>query len=354
MKMLYRLFIFLAACATALVPLVVVAQTKAPAKPWTPPKTQWGDPDIQGLWPGNDMVGTPLERDRALGTRAFLTDEEFNKRIAFSEEQREIDTSETVSRNPRVARGGVFVTCEQDPNLCRNGVRIGPPNYWDERGKPNRQASLIVDPADGRIPPLTPEAQKLAADRTAARRSRPCATTPGGCHDSWEDESLWDRCITRGLVGSILPTGYNTGNQIVQGPGYVILRNEMIHEARIIPVDGRAHVSPRIRTWMGDSRGRWDGNTLVVETTNFVPGIPVGNTPTSDSLRIIERFSLTDPDTLSYQLTVDDPKTWTQAWTVAFPLKRSKDYQIFEYACHEGNYYMYNALTGARAEEKKK
>jgi hypothetical protein len=155
-------------------------------------------------------------------------------------------------------------------------------------------------------------------------------------------------------VGSVLPNGYNTGNQIVQGPGYVVFRNEMIHEARVIPVDNRPHTPSGIRTWMGDSRGHWDGNTLVVETSNFLAGIPVGNTPASEALKIVERFTLIDANTLGYQLTVDDPKTWTKPWTVAFPLKRSKDYAVYEYACHEGNYYMLNALKGARAEEKKK
>jgi hypothetical protein len=353
MKSFSRFIILVLAIVVALAPLALTGQTKAPPKPWTPPKTPWGDPDIQGLWPGQDMVGTPLERDRALGTRSELTETEFQKRVTFSDEQREIDTAETVSSNPRIARGGTFVTCEQDPNLCRNGVRIGPPNYWDERGTPNKQASLVVDPQDGRLPPLTPEAQKLQADRAAARRSRACASQPGGCHDSWEDESLWDRCITRGLVGSVLPNGYNTGNQIVQSPGYVVFRNEMIHEARVIPIN-QPHGNPSVRTWMGDSRGRWEGTTLVVETTNFVAGVPAGNTPTSDALRVVERFTLTDANTLAYQLTVDDPKTWTKPWTVAFPLKRSKDYAVYEYACHEGNYYMYNALSGARAEEKKK
>ena len=354
MKLFLRLIILVAAVGFALAPLGVDGQTKAPAKPWIPPKTPWGDPDIQGLWPGQDMVGTPLERDRTLGTRAFLTDEEFAKKVTFAEEQNEIDTAEYVSRNPRIARGGRFVACEEDPNGCRNGVRIGPPNYWDERGKPTKQASLIMDPPDGRLPPLTPEAQKLQADRAAARKARPCATAPGGCHESWEDESLWDRCITRGLVGSVLPSGYNTGNQIVQSPGYVVFRNEMIHEARVIPVNGQPNVSSALRNWMGTSRGHWEGTTLVVETTNFLPGIPVGNTPTSDALRITERFTPTDANTLSYQLTVDDPKTWTKPWTISFPLKRSTDYAVYEYACHEGNYYMYNALSGARSEEKKK
>jgi hypothetical protein len=148
--------------------------------------------------------------------------------------------------------------------------------------------------------------------------------------------------------------GYNTGNQIMQSPGYVVFRNEMIHESRVIPLDGRPRVDSRVRTWMGDSRGRWEGNTLVVETANFIAGIPIANTSASDALRIIERFTIADANTLNYSMTIEDPKTWTRPWTVAFPLKRDNNYQIFEYACHEGNYYMYNALSGARSEEKKK
>src|SRR5215471_12691112 len=357
MKVSLRLLILSAALAAALVPLILMGQSKPPARPWAAPKTPWGDPDIQGLWPGEDMVGTPLERDRSLGTRAVLTEEEFKKRVLFAEEQNEIDTAETVDHNPRIARGGTFVTCDQDPNLCRNGVRIGPPNYWDERGKPTKQASLVVDPPDGRIPPLTAEAQKLAADRAAARRSSPCAATAGGCHDSWEDESLWDRCITRGAVGSIVPNTYNQGNQIIQTPGYVILRNEMIHETRIIPVngpvDGRPHAPSGIRTWMGDSRGHWENGALVVETVNFNGRDVIVGTPVSDSVRLVERFTRLGPDTLEYRLTVDDPKTWTKPWTAAFPLRRDPMYVLYEYACHEGNYYMYNALTGARKQEQK-
>jgi glycosyltransferase involved in cell wall biosynthesis len=236
--------------------------------------------------------------------------------------------------------------------VCEVGANRG------QGAKPNRQASLVVDPPDGRIPALTAEAQKLAADRAAARRVRPCSTTAGGCHDSWEDESLWDRCITRGTVGSIVPNTYNQGNQILQTPGTVVLRNEMIHETRIIPVDGpvvgRPHVSSNIRTWMGDSRGHWEGNTLVVETTNFKDGTVVGNTPATENLRLIERFTRVDANTLKYQVTIDDPKTWTQPWTISFPLRNEPNYVLYEYACHEGNYYMYNALKGARAEEAKK
>jgi hypothetical protein len=332
---------------------VIAVATLLPAqnRPWIHPKTPWGDPDIQGIWPGTAMVGTPLERDKALGTRAFLTEDEFAKRLARAQTQAAIDSEETVSELTKCdpGRGGLGNTA----STCSNGVSIGPPLYWDDRGKPSKQASLVMDPPDGRIPPLTPEAQKMAADRQAARRARPCASTAGGCHDSWEDESLWDRCITRGTVGSIVPNTYNQGNQILQTRGQVVLRNEMIHETRIIPVDGRPHLPSAIRTWYGDSRGHWEGNTLVVETTNFMDKTVVANTPASESLRLVERFSRVSADTLNYQVTIDDPKTWTKPWTIAFPLKNEPDYVLYEYACHEGNYYMYNALKGARAEEKK-
>jgi hypothetical protein len=327
------------------------AKAKAPAKIWTQPRTAWGDPDIQGVWPATDMNGTPLQRDPSLGTRAFLTEEEFAKRAAHFDQQVQIDTAEYASHDPLIARGDSFATCEQDKERCRDGVRIGPPNYWDERGKPQKQASLVVDPPDGRIPPLTAQAHKLVAYRNAARRSCPCASSAVGCHDSWMDESLMDRCITRGAVDSILPGGYNRGNQIVQSPGYVALRNEMIHETRIIPVDGRPHAPGNIRTWMGDSRGHWEGNTLVVETTNFSGHAPIGGSPTSDALRVVERFTRADANTLNYEVLVDDPQTWTKPWKIAFPMKNDPQYQLYEYACHEGNYYMRNALSGARSLE---
>jgi hypothetical protein len=328
------------------------AQTKSGLdKKWTQPKTPWGDPDIQGIWPGTAMVGTPLERDKSLGTRAFLTEDEFKKREERAKTQAAVDNEETVSDLTRCdpGRGGLGNT----PTTCKNGVSIGPPLYWDDRGKPSKQASLVMDPPDGRIPPLTPEAQKMAAERQAARRARPCAATAGGCHDSWEDESLWDRCITRGTVGSIVPNTYNQGNQIIQTPGYVVLRNEMIHETRIIPVDARPHIPAAIRTWVGDSRGHWEGNTLVVETTNFMDKTVIGQTPASEDLRLVERFTRVSADTLNYSVTINDPKTWTKPWTISFPLKSEPDYVLYEYACHEGNYYMYNALKGARTEEAK-
>jgi hypothetical protein len=331
--------------------LMILAQLSGQTpKPWTPPKTPWGDPDLQGVWPGTELVGTPLQRDASLGTRALLTDQEFAQRVERAKHQADVDSQETVTEATRCdpARGGLGNT----QSTCANGVSIGPPLYWDDRGKPNRQASLVVDPPDGRIPALTAQAQKSAADRGTSRRARPCARTAGGCHDSWEDESLWDRCITRGLLGSILPSTYNDGNQILQAPGVVVLRNEMIHETRIIPI-GQAHAASAIRSWMGDSRGHWEGGTLVVETTNFNDQTQINNATVSPAARVIERFTRTGADTLEYRVTVDDPETWTKPWTVELPLKRDAEYRLYEYACHEGNYYMYNALTGARAEERK-
>jgi hypothetical protein len=155
------------------------------------------------------------------------------------------------------------------------------------------------------------------------------------------------------LLGSILPSTYNDGNQILQAPGVVVLRNEMIHETRIVPLDGRPHITSGIRTWMGDSRGHWEGNTLVIETTNFNDQTQINNATVSGAARVIERFTRTDAGTLDYRVTIDDPQTWTKPWSVEFPLKRDAQYRLYEYACHEGNYYMYNALTGARAEERK-
>jgi hypothetical protein len=348
MKHRFRALTWVFTTAIVLLPAAGFAQTK-PARTWTPPKTSWGDPDLQGVWPGTAMVGTPLERDKSLGTRAFLTEDEFAKRQERAKNQAVVDSEETVSDVTRCdpSRGGLGNT----PTTCSNGVSIGPPLYWDDRGKPSRQASLVMDPPDGRIPPLTPAAQKAAADRAAARRARPCAATAGGCHDSWEDESLWDRCITRGTVGSIVPNTYNQGNQILQTPGQVVLRNEMIHETRIIPVDGRPHLPPAIRTWLGDSRGHWEGNMLVVETTNFRDGTVVGNTPASEDLKLTEKFTRASADTLNYSVTIDDPRTWTKPWTISFPLKSEPDYVLYEYACHEGNYYMLNALKGARVQD---
>ena len=328
--------------AASFVALAAVAAAQS-QKPWTQPRTPWGDPDLEGIWTGTAMVGTPLQKAANLGDRTVLTDQEFATREAQRKAQEDFDTAEFVGPATRCdpKRGGLGNT----PQTCRNGVSIGPPLYWQDRGTPNRQASLIVDPADGRLPPLTPEAQRAAAARAEGRRSH-------GPADSWLDRSIWERCITRGILGSILPSGYNNGNEILQTRGMVVLRNEMIHETRFIPLDGRPHLAGAIRSYMGDSRGHWEGNTLVVETSNVKEQPLVGGVFSSQALRLTERFTRVDADTVEYRVTVDDPKTWTKPFTIAFPIRHEKGYQIFEYACHEGNYYMYDALTGARAAEK--
>ena len=226
----------------------------------------------------------------------------------------------------------------------------GPPNHWGDRPKrPCKQTSLVVDPPDGRISDLLPEA-KTRPIPEGAGIDNPKA-------DSWEDFSWYIRCISRGVTGSIFPVVYGNGQQIVQAPGYVTILEEMVHEARVIPLDGRPHASPNIRSYMGDSRGHWEGNTLVVETTNFLGnrtgiGLNGGGTPTSDALKLTERFARFGPNEMRYEVTIDDPKTFTKPFKVAFPLTQEPGYQNFEYACHEGNYAMFDSLSGARAKEK--
>ena len=304
---------------------------------YSPPRTPWGDPDLQGKWPATAMVGVPLQRDTALGTRNELNDEEFAARVAQSDRQRDLDNADFELENAASTPGGTV------------GGAVSPPPHWLERGEPQRQASLIVSPADGRMPPQTEAAQARAAELRAYRESR-------GPADSYTDRSLYDRCITRGIAGSVLPVIYNNGNVIVQAPGYVAFVNEMIHETRIIPLDGRPHLEADVRLWMGDSRGRFEGDTLVVETTNLTDrtgiGLNGGGGRHSDALKVTERFTRIDEDTIDYSMTIDDPKTWTEPWTMEFPLERDDTYGMYEYACHEGNYALYNILSGARADER--
>jgi hypothetical protein len=316
-----------------LLALPVFGQT--PLK-WVQPKTPWGDPDLQGNWPGN--MGVPMQRPQNLGERTTLTDAEFAQREAQAKRQSEADSQ-------------AFATSDTRPG-------IGPPSYWTERGKPTRQTSLIVDPPNGRLPALTAEAERY---RKEARGGKGLPGEWKGEADSYDDLNIYYRCITRGLLGSMIPVVYNNGNQIVQAPGYVVLRNEMIHEARVIPLDGRSHVNPKIQSFMGDSRGHWEGNTLVVETTNFTDKVAIGSNGAgypgdpgyhSDQLKIVERFTRVSDNQLEYRATVIDPKTWTQPWTMLIELNRDDKYQFLEYACHEGNYAMEDILSGARASEK--
>src|SRR5262245_506232 len=300
---------------------------KSGAKPWTAPKTPWGDPDLQGTWTSDDCIGTPMNRPVDLGQKLYLTEEEIAQRETQLARQAEADKQETVGPNARAT--------------------TGPPGHWGERARrPCRQTSLVVDPPDGRTPDFLPEARTR---RTGAFEP----TQPA----SWEDFTYYIRCISRGVTGSVFPVIYGNGQQIVQGPGFVTILQEMVHEARVIPMDGRPHAGPGLRSYMGDARGHWEGNTLVVETTNFIGGTtgvgPNGQgTPTSDALKLTERYTRVDPNTINYEVTIDDAKTYVAPFKVAFPLTQEPGYQNFEYACHEGNNAMVNSLSGARAVEK--
>jgi hypothetical protein len=306
--------------------LPLMAQTQT-TKTYTAPKTPWGDPDLQGQWPA--VANIPMQRPANFGTRAFLTDEELKQREQQAQRAQEAD-SEVVSKG-------------------NQAVTINPPSYWQERQKPNRQASLVVDPPDGRIPALTPEGQNFV--KSLRGGLGPGQHFPDKV-DSWEDFDIYSRCITRGLVSSMLPTIYNFGNEIVQAPGYIVIRNEMIHEARVIPIGNRPHVGSKIKTYMGDSRGHWEGNTLVVETVNFNDQTGAGGAFFSDAAKVTERFTRVAADQLDYDLTINDPKTWTKPWTIHMPYKSDPSYTIYEYACHEGNYMMLDSLEAARQLEK--
>jgi hypothetical protein len=311
-------------------PVMGQAAKVAAIQSWTAPKTPWGDPDLQGTWTSDDCIGTPLNRPANLGDKLYYTEEDLAQRQSQLARQRQNDEQEFAAPDQRVG--------------------TGPPSHWGERARrPCKQTSLVVDPANGRTPDLVGEA-----------RTRPVPEGAGNNNpkaDSWEDFSWYIRCITRGVTGSILPVIYGNGQQFVQAPGYVTILEEMVHEARVIPLDGRPHASPHIRSYMGDSRGHWEGNTLVVETTNFLGnktgiGLNGGGTPTSDALKLVERFTRTGPNEMHYEVTVDDPKTFVSPFKVAFPLTMEPGYQNFEYACHEGNYAMRDSLSGARAKER--
>jgi hypothetical protein len=281
----------------------------------------------------------PLQRASNFGERNLLTDDEFRARQAAAARQTDEDNAEFNIDN---------VTSEQEARGTVGGP-VSPPPHWLERGRPSYQASLIVDPPDGRMPPQTPE----SAERVRAIAARRAGRGPA---DSYEDRSLYDQCITRGVMGSILPVIYNNGNQIIQAPGLVVLRNEMIHETRFFYLDGRPHVSRKIRTYMGDSRARWDGDTLVVETTNMFDRNGIGGNgggqAFSDALKITERFTRAGADAIEYSATIDDPKTYTRPFTLQFPWRRDSNYGMFEYACHEGNHSLFNILSGARADDR--
>ena len=285
-------------------------------------RTPWGDPDLQGIW--SYATITPLQRPTELSGRAFLTAEEVAQQN---------DNAATRASSERRAE----LTPERDLGLAYNQV------WWD-RGTATGRTSLIVDPPNGRLPALTPEAQEMGAERQESRRAHQ--------YDSWENRPLQERCMTYQRAPPV-PSGYNNTYQIFQTPEYVAILNEMIHDVRFIPVDGRPHVSEDVRQWNGDSRGHWEGSTLVVETTNYSDKTTWRGFPgAGQTLRAVERFTRLDADTIDYQFTIHDPTTYTSSWSVDLPLTNLPGYVLYEYACHEGNYSIANVLAGARIQER--
>jgi len=303
------------------VAIVTLGQAQA-QKTYTAPRTPWGHPDLQGWYSNLSENGTPLEKPAQFGNRKLedITGEELTA-IKQAAQQRTIES---------------FA-----------GPLHAPEDWWqkDLNMVKGSQAWLITDPPDGRVPPLTAEATARNNAANAARRA-----ANRGPADSWEDRSLYDRCITRGFPGSMMPVIYGNSYQILQSQDYVAIRYEMIHETRIIPLDGRPHASSNIRSYMGDARGHWDGDTLVVETTNFRDdGTYRG--ANGATLKITERFTRVAPSTVKWMVTLEDPKTWTKPWTFAMPLTLDDTQPVLEYACHEGNLGLRNILSAARAEE---
>ena len=322
-------FLLTAVAIAALMPVSVAGQDRsATSDGWIAPATPWGDPDLQGIWDFRTI--TPMERPAELAGKAVLTAEEaadFEARENRRLNRDLVDPETGGAIYPPASQGGVVPYNE----------------FWYDRGNSlveDRRTSLIVDPPDGRIPPLTAEAAERAAARSAYRRDHPA--------DSWEDRSLGDRCIVGFNAGPpMVPRAYNNNVQLLQIPGYVVILNEMVHNARIVRLDGSPHGT--IRQWVGDSRGHWEGPTLVVEIRSF--GEQAGFRGSTANLRVVERFTRVGPDSLGYEFTVEDPETWTRPWTALVPMRKTEG-PMFEYACHEGNYAMEGILGGARAEER--
>ena len=299
-----------------------VAPKTAVAKKWTPPKTPWGEPDLQGIWPLNHLIATPLQRPEKYGERRFLTEEE----LAAAKKTAD-------ARNKRFESGAI--------PQADSGTQV------------MNLTSLISEPANGRFPELTPLGKELYAKMHGSYKPQQTI------FDTPDDFDSWDRCITRGMPVSMLPRNYNNGIRIMQSPGYVLIVLEMAHEVRIIPTNGAPPPDSAIKEWLGESRGHWEGNTLVVVTTNFngkgdmtnsgVPGSPPLN-PESENLKITEHFTRTAEDTIDFEMRVEDPEIITKPFAVAFPLKLDNKYQMFEYACHEGNGAIRGYIENSRYE----
>jgi hypothetical protein len=299
-------------------PLVITAYNNGPAIPYTVPKTPWGDPDLQGVWSSDDTQGIPMQRAQNV-TGLYQTDEQW------------------AARQKQTQQG------------IQNALNAIGTFRGDYARRSFRQTSLIVDPADGRQPAVTPEAQKRRAPRDRG-------TFGDGPFDTPEDFTLYDRCITRGIVGSVLRVPYGNGNRIVQAPGMVAISYEMVHDTRVLYTDGRPHLNQSIRQYLGDSRARWVGEELVVETTNLTDKTSIGPNGNglrhSDKMKITERFKRVADDVIQYQITIDDPVTYASPYTISLPLTPLEGNVLLPYECHEGNLAIMQSLSAERAEDK--
>lgn len=311
-------------CRVALLALAVVsgaitvlpAQRAASTRPYVQPRMAWGDPDLEGVWTTDNNYSIPLERPTEVASKEFLDGR---------------DLEEALARRKRLIDG----LADGGP-----GVGAGPTHWYENLSAVSRRSSLIIDPPNGRLPALTADARARAQAERSAQAGR-------GPSDSWTDRSLWDRCITVGLPAVMFPTGYNNNVSILQGPGYVTITHEMMHDTRVIPLDGRPHLGPAFRHYLGDSRARWDGTSLVVDVTNFHPATEYRGS--RDTLHIIERYTRTAPGAMRYEVTVDDPRTYERPWTAV--LDMGPQQPIYEYACHEGNRGLENILRAARLDD---
>jgi hypothetical protein len=301
----------LAVSALGLAMLASAASAQDKPRAWSPPKTPWGDPDLRGTWPLDELGRTPLQRPPQYGDRLNLTDDEYNK--ALTSAQAALKGAENEEKNNKLGAG-----------------------HWFEGGVPLRQTSLIVEPKNGRLPPLTEKGKQLAATMKSSWTEK--------VFESPNDFNSLDRCITRGLPASMIPFPYNNGVRVFQSPGYVVIQLEIVHETRIIPLDNSPHLPGKMETWLGDSRGHFEGNTLVIDTTNFNGGTPMAivssratSVPTSTQMHVVERLTPTDTNHIQYEMTVTDPDVLTAPWKMSFPWTRNYKYQFFEYACAEGN-----------------
>jgi hypothetical protein len=305
------------------------------------PKTPWGDPDLQGTFSSEAELSVPFERQAQYGERRFLTDAEYVQRRTQADKQLASDSAdfdlETADRS----------------NAGAVGSATSPPPHWLERGKVSRRTSLVIDPPDGRLPPLAQQRPAAGRGRAGGGGTFAGLGAFGGTaiFNGPEDLSLWERCISRGVPGVMFPTVYNANVRIVQAPGAVAITYEMIHDTRVVPIGTTAHVGTAIRGYNGNARGHWEGNTLVVDTTNFSEKTNFRGS--RETLHIIERFTR-EGDGINYEVTVDDPSVWTKPWTAALTLAKQPDDTLFEYACHEGNNSMRNILSASRAAEKAK